>query len=371
MLHQSSAISCHSMTIQPFWSMPARALEGLLGLITDQAQSLRALEAYAGHSLAQIQDVSLRHGVAIVPMVGPLFRYGNALTRLGLGVSIEVLATNIQSALNNPQVKAIILNIDSSGGEVSGINELSEMIYNARARKPIHAYIGGSGTSAAYWIASATQKITLDATAMLGSIGVMTEVVIPADSKNTQRYTLLSKNAAKKRPDLNTEAGRTQLGGILDALENVFLTKVARNLNVSPKNLIAMGNQGGIRVGADAVKSGLAHQLGSLESLLAQLSGRSVSSYHAPQQRFHQEGCTMKKHLSFTSTQQTHARAQAIAAERARAKSIMSRAKPGFESVAYQAIADGLSVETAIQRLERAERQAVLKGIVNGARSHR
>lgn len=53
--------------------------------------------------------------------------------------SIAVLATDFNEALNNPAVNAIVLEIDSPGGTVAGINELAEMIYAARKQKPIIA----------------------------------------------------------------------------------------------------------------------------------------------------------------------------------------------------------------------------------------
>jgi ClpP class serine protease len=51
------------------------------------------------------------------------------------------------------------VNIDSPGGEVNGANELAQAIYDARGKKPIVAYVGGAGASAAYWVASAADRV--------------------------------------------------------------------------------------------------------------------------------------------------------------------------------------------------------------------
>ncbi|KEZ65412.1 hypothetical protein C5I_0136090, partial [Pseudomonas syringae pv. syringae FF5] len=112
---------------------------------------------------------SVRNGVAIIPVVGPVFRYANLFTEISGATSTQVLATDLQSALDDPSIKSIILNIDSPGGVAAGINELADQIHAGRARKRIVAYVGGTGASAAYWLASAASEIVIDETALLGS----------------------------------------------------------------------------------------------------------------------------------------------------------------------------------------------------------
>src|SRR5690606_40426448 len=67
-------------------------------------------------------------------------------------------------------------------------------------------------------------------------------------------------------PDISTEEGRAEISKTIDALGDVFVAKVARNLGVDADKVPAMGDHGGLMVGAAAVKAGLAHRLGSLET---------------------------------------------------------------------------------------------------------
>src|SRR5690606_4035038 len=138
------------------------ALDNLLA-IADRMGDPAALVTKQGQRLESARTVSVRDGVAIVPVVGPIFRYANLFTEISGATSTQVLATDIRAALDDPNIKAIILNIDSPGGIASGINELAEMIYEGRARKRIVAYGGGTVASAAYWIASAANEIVIDA----------------------------------------------------------------------------------------------------------------------------------------------------------------------------------------------------------------
>lgn len=259
-------------TGQP-WLMLPESLDALLA-IADRQGNPDALEARLGRPLDNTRAVTLRDGVAVIPITGPIMRYANLFTRISGATSTQELATDLRTALDDPKIKAIVLNIDSPGGEATGINELADMVYAARSRKPIKAYVGGTGASAAYWIASAADEVVVDDTALLGSIGVVLEVAVRQATPSQKRYTLVSSNAPNKRPDVETERGRAEIAKTIDALANVFTAKVARNLGVKPEKVAVMGDHGGLRVGAAAVKAGLAHRTGSLEALIAELSGQ-------------------------------------------------------------------------------------------------
>ncbi len=67
------------------------------------------------------------------------------------------------------------------------------------------------------------------------------------------------------------DEGRAKLQKIVDDLASVFVSSVARNLNVEASAVIADFGQGGSMVGQAAVDAGMAHRTGSLESLLLSL----------------------------------------------------------------------------------------------------
>lgn len=313
------------------WLMLPSALESLLA-ISERLGDPVALQARLGHKLDNARTVAVRNGVAIVPVTGPIFRYANMFTEISGATSTQILATDIRQALDNPAVKAIVLNIDSPGGVASGINELADMIYAGRSQKRIVAYVGGTGASAAYWIASAAHEVVVDDTAIVGSIGVVVEVSVDADSgKGAKRYEIVSRNAPNKRPDLATEQGRAKVGETVDAMAAVFENKVARNLGVAPGRVPAMGGHGGLLVGSAAVKSGLAHRLGSLEGLIASLSkGGAVA---AP----------VRQNIASLNG----------ASEKTRIAGIMALAAPGtgYDAHINAAIAEGLSVDATALRL--------------------
>lgn len=253
------------------WCITEDALRLLLTIAKREQGDLAAVEAQLGRKLEYTRAVTERGGVATIPIDGPIFRKANLFTSVSGASSVEILARDFTAALQNPQVRAIVLAIDSPGGEVTGIHEFAEMIHAARGVKPVWAYVEGLGASAAYWLASACEAIVCDPTAMLGSIGVIA-AMDTADDPN--QVTFVSAKSPNKHPDLTTEAGRAQMQALIDATAEVFIADVARNRGVSASAVVERFGAGGLKVGADAVRAGLADRLGSYEGVLAELQGR-------------------------------------------------------------------------------------------------
>lgn len=359
------------------WLMTSEALDTVMA-VADRQGDVQALEARLGRSLDNTRNVTVRDGVAVIPVTGPIFRYANLFTEISGATSTQVLATDIQTALDDPQIKAIVLNADSPGGEATGINELAEMIYQARGTKPIKAYVGGQAASAMYWIASAADEVIVDDTAQLGSVGVVLSLRKREDRPGEKSYEIVSSNAPNKRPDLETEAGMAQLQARTDELASVFLDKVARNRGIPREEVNDRFRQGGIATGALAVEAGMADRLGSLESLITELAGSSASNQTrrntmttvkttAELQAAIEAGTDPKTiQIAAAETVDTDKlRAEAAEAERQRCIGIQALAMPGFEKEVAAALANGDSVEATGLALFKAasDRGISLKGI--------
>lgn len=188
-----------------------------------------------------------------------------------------------------------MLNLDTPGGEVTGINEFAQMIFDARGKKPIVAYVDGMAASAGYWIASAADEIVTDETGLLGSIGVVAAVPNP-DARSAREVQFVSSQSPKKRPNPNTESGREQLQAMVDDLATVFVRTVARNRSVTESDVLDRFGQGAVLVGANAVQAGLADRLGSFEGVIAELAAgnwrRKSKPQHAAEEQLQPEVAT-------------------------------------------------------------------------------
>jgi len=257
-----------ALTSMP-WAMTEDALRLMLAIAERTQHDPAAVEARKAERLDQTATAGVRDGVAVIPVIGPIARRMNMFTEVSGGTSLDLLARDFTSALNNSAVKAIALNIDSPGGEANGVSEFSNMVYSARGRKPIYAYVGGMGASAAYWIASAADRIVVDDTAMLGSIGVI--AAVPTEAEEDE-VTFVSSQSPNKRPDPTSEAGAASIQSTIDSLAQVFIESVARNRGVSAATVLSDFGQGGLFVGKDAVAAGLADHVGSFEGVVTQLA---------------------------------------------------------------------------------------------------
>ena len=255
------------------WAITESALQTILEIAARENESPQAVAAKLGRNLQNTYSVMERDGVAIIPVTGPLFRYANLFTAISGASSYELIARDFTAALENPQIKGIILDIDSPGGEVNGVSELSNMVYAARGKKPVVAYASGDAASGAYWIASAADEIVVSETSALGSIGVV-GVYRGKSGKSAEAVEIVSSQSPHKRLDPTTDDGRSRLQIRIDSMADVFIETIARNRNVSAENVQNHYGGGDVMIGAKAVSAGLADRIGSLEGLIAELSSQ-------------------------------------------------------------------------------------------------
>ena len=212
-----------------------------------------------------------RGSTAILPITGTITRYANFFQAMsGTGAVVESLAKDFQLALDDPSITGILLSIDSPGGEANGIAEFADHVFAGRDTKPVWAYVSDLGASAAYWIASATERVVMAETGALGSIGCVAVFQNPASEKNPP-LEFVSSVSPNKRPDLTTEKGRDQVQQLVNTYGDIFVRAVARNRGVDPETVVNRFGAGGLKIGSDAVEAGMGDEVGSFESTLAAL----------------------------------------------------------------------------------------------------
>jgi len=218
-------------------------------------------------------------GVAVIPVYGTLVRRTLGLEAQSGLVSYGRIATQIADARLDPNVSAILLDIDSSGGEAGGAFELADAIYASRGSKPIWALANDSCFSAAYAIASAADRIFVTRTGGVGSIGVIALHVdqSQADAKDGRVYSAIYAGAHKN--DLSphaplVDAAKSALQTEVDRIYSMFTHTVARNRQCSADFVRA--TDASLFFGPDAVAAGLADGVASFGEVLRQL-GQQIS----------------------------------------------------------------------------------------------
>lgn len=116
--------------------------------------------------------------------------------------SYEKIREEIEEALIDEEVATIILDMDSPGGEVNGLFDLSDFIYEARTKKSIVAIANDDAYSAAYAIASSAENVYVSRTSGVGSIGVIASHIDQSGFDENQRIKYTTVFAGSRKNDL-------------------------------------------------------------------------------------------------------------------------------------------------------------------------
>jgi ClpP class serine protease len=221
-------------------------------------------------------DWRWRDGVATIDFIGSVSRYDSWLSWFIDMAVTEVFAQQIAQAHAHPAVSAVVLNIDSGGGDSRAIPELGDFIYSLRGQgKPIVAYIDGTGASAGYWPAAAADEIVIAQNALVGSIGAVYIFEDDTEAMAKQGYKEIvyrSSQTPLKWAKPGTKAGDDQYQRLVDDSAQIFAEAVARYRAVSIETVWEEFGQGGVLTGQRAVDAGSADRIGTYESLVDELA---------------------------------------------------------------------------------------------------
>jgi len=268
-------------------ALAPRALEPLLAATPIEARSgLAPMQRGAGFTVTD-------GGIAVVPVIGPMVSrggWGGGLFGIGDYGSV---GASIADAFADPATRAVLMEIDSPGGEVGGLFDLTDRIrcLKLEADKPLWAVASEAALSAAFAIASTADRLYVTRTGEAGSIGVVAIHVdeSAADAMAGRKYTLI--HAGARKVDGNAHAplapeAHADIQADIDALHEAFVAQVAGNRGLAPEAVRA--TQAAIYRGQRAVEAGLADRIGTMDQALADLashlatpaspSGRSRSS---------------------------------------------------------------------------------------------
>ncbi|MFT8430752.1 S49 family peptidase [Acetobacter orientalis] len=213
-------------------------------------------------------------GIAVIPIQGTLVQKLNSLRPFSGMTGYDGIRLNFLDALNDKSVKAIVLDIDSPGGEVAGCFDLVDLIYQARGQKPIHAILDENAFSAAYALASAADRITVPRTGGTGSIGVILMHVDLSQSlsKAGVVVTMVRYGAYKAEGseyESLSEGALARIQADIDQMGALFCETVARNRGL--KTSAVKGLEARTYMGAAGVAAGLADQVCAPDAAFANL----------------------------------------------------------------------------------------------------
>lgn len=216
--------------------------------------------------------------VAVLPLFGTIFPRANMMTEVSGATSAEMFGKQFAALVNDPAVSAIVLDVNSPGGQVNGVDEVSSQIRAARGIKPIVAVANYTMASAAYWIGSAADEIVVAPSAEVGSIGVFAvhKDMSAALMAEGVKVSLISQGRYKTEANPYeplTEEARAAIRDSVKQYYDSFVAAVAKNRGVDVEQ-VRNGFGEGRMVGARrALELGMADRIGTLDETIDRLLG--------------------------------------------------------------------------------------------------
>lgn len=230
---------------------------------------LTALAIYLGVALLFV--VALSTAVAPPGGGGAVFGARVAIVELeGTIIDVDDLLRELKAHRDNPQVKAVVLRINSPGGVVGPTQELHAAVMRLReSGKPVVASLGAVAASGGYYVAVAADKIYANPGTLTGSIGVifqlpnvdglMKKVGVDYVVVKAGRYKDIGNIARPMSPE-----ERRILQSLLDDVHAQFIAAVAAGRNLDTAQVVAFAD-GRIVSGAQAKDLKMVDVLGGLE----------------------------------------------------------------------------------------------------------
>jgi len=229
---------------------------------------------YSESAWTESKPYEVIYGKAVIPIHGIIEQRGSLLALFYGGIVTEELIKNISSLVEDDNIREIILDFDSPGGSVEGVQEVANLIFSLRARKKFTAIANSTCFSAAYWIASACNEICIaSGTAQMGSIGIvaMHRDISGAEEqrgiKTTEIYAGKFKRMDSQYKPLSPE-GREVLQSQVDYVYSVFVNDITQNRGISIESVLGDMADGRIFIGEQALASGIADRIIAFQDLL-------------------------------------------------------------------------------------------------------
>jgi signal peptide peptidase SppA len=229
-------------------------------------------------AVVQETPYDMDRGVAVIDVSGTLVQKSSYLRPYSGMLGYNAIRHNFLAALDDKAVKAVVLSIDSPGGEVAGCFDLADLIYESRAIKPTLAILSECAYSAAYALASACEQITVPRTGGTGSVGVICMHIDQSKAIANAGMAVTIIKYGDRKADGNqfnplSKEALSKFQADVDEMGELFVKTVARNRNLSVN--VVRKTQATTFLGAAGVEIGFADAVmapdEAFESLLAEL----------------------------------------------------------------------------------------------------
>ena len=220
-------------------------------------------------------------GILVLPIKGTI------LPKASMGwagdTGLDLLRAQLHAAAGSDDVAAILLDVDSPGGMVDGLEETAALLREVRKHKPVVAHADSLAASAAYYLMAQAGDVVAGSDAFIGSIGTL---MVHGDFSGMFEQAGIKVSIVRNPPrkaeggpmePLSDEA-RARFQAIVDTYSAQFQADVAKGRGVSAATVRADYGQGLVLMAREALAAGLVDRIESMEGTLARmLKGKRAS----------------------------------------------------------------------------------------------
>ncbi|MSL28318.1 S49 family peptidase [Escherichia coli] len=204
------------------------------------------------------------NGIAVLPVTGTLVHRLGGMRPFSGMTGYDGIVACLQQAMADSQVRGVLLDIDSPGGQAAGAFDCADMIYRLRQQKPVWALCNDTACSAAMLLASACSRRLVTQTSRIGSIGVMMSHVSYAGHLAQAGVDITLIYAGAHKVDGNQFEAlpaevRQDMQQRIDAAHRMFAEKVAMYTGLSVDAVT--GTEAAVFEGQSGIEAGLADEL--------------------------------------------------------------------------------------------------------------
>lgn len=271
----------HELT-RASWLMEPTALSAMLRRLSKVRSFPTPMELEGAREAAAGKLKKVTGKVAVLPVQGMIDNRFSFLNYLFGGFSCEQAAAALSSMLANKDISAIVLDVDSPGGTSQGVEELADMIYEARATKPVFAVANAMACSAAYWIASAATGFYCVPSGTVGSVGVYAAHVDISAALAEEGVKVTLVKAGKYKAEwlpyspLSEDAAQYMQDEV-DTIYARFVAAVAKNRDTSASDVKNNYGQGRSMDARSASAAKMIDGMTTLDAALEKLTGGNAS----------------------------------------------------------------------------------------------
>lgn len=211
--------------------------------------------------------------VAVVCVEGPLSQRAWSCWCFE-GDGYDAITSRVQAALDDAGSRAVVLRLDSPGGEVAGCFEMVRALRaaSAKAGKPLVAFVDEMAASAAYALAVACDEIVCPDTGLVGSVGVITAVCDESGALALEgvKVAVITSGAAKAdgHPAIPlAEDARARIQADVNLLAEIFAAEVSAARPLTPAEVLALDAR--VFRGAQALDAKLVDRVGNFGAAVA------------------------------------------------------------------------------------------------------